>query len=219
MDTNQIIIVIFQVAILIMSVVIHEVAHGWVAYKLGDPTANDHGRLTLNPIPHLDPVGSFLVPIMLLIVSAGQFAFGWAKPVPFNPYNLKNQRRDPALIALAGPVSNFLVALLFGLVFRFLGPLMLVGPKVELAIIIFQAIIITNIVLAIFNLIPVPPLDGSKILFAFLSPSMEHVQHTLERYGFVILVGILILDSYIPILSNLIYGTYIRLMWILGIRL
>lgn len=219
MDTNQIIIIIFQIAILIMSVVIHEVAHGWAAHKLGDSTAKDHGRLTLNPIPHLDPIGSLLVPILLLIVSGGQFAFGWAKPVPFNLYNLKNQKRDPALIALAGPVSNFSAALFFGLVFKFFGPFLLVDPKTELVLVIFEAIIIINIILAIFNLIPIPPLDGSKILFAFLPPAMEHVQHTLERYGFIILFAILILDSHIPILRFLIFGTYSGFMRLLGIRM
>lgn len=201
---NQTIVLIFQLLILIMSVVIHEVTHGWMAYKLGDPTAKDYGRLTLNPIAHLDFVGSFIVPLLLWFASAGNFVFGWAKPVPYNPYNLKDQKRDPALVAIAGPVSNFLIALFFGLVFRLLWPVLLTASKAELILQIFQAIIVINIVLAIFNLIPIPPLDGSKILFALLPPSAEDFKHTLERYGFAILLAFLIIDSYIPILSAII---------------
>jgi len=201
---NQTIVLIFQLLILIMSVVIHEVSHGLAAYKLGDPTAKDHGRLTLNPIAHLDFVGSFLVPMLLWFASGGTFVFGWAKPVPYNPYNLRDQKRDPALVAIAGPISNFLIALFFGMIFRFFGPFLLASPKAELIQIIFQAIILINIVLAVFNLIPIPPLDGSKILFSFLPPSLDYVQQALERYGFFILLAFLLLDSYIPILSFII---------------
>lgn len=219
MDANQLIVIIFRIAILIMSVVIHEVSHGWMAYKLGDSTAKDCGRLTLNPIIHLDLFGSFILPVLLLISSGGQFAFGWAKPVPFNPNNLKNQKRDSALIAVAGPISNILTALFFGLIFRFFSPILLAGSKAELVFIIFQSIIAVNIILAIFNLIPIPPLDGSKILFAFLPPAAENFQHFLERYGFAILFAVLILDSFIPILSftvNFILFIFTRILGISG---
>lgn len=219
---NQTIILIFQLAILIMSVVIHEVAHGWMAYKLGDPTAKNYNRLTLNPIAHLDLFGSFIVPLLLWIASEGNFVFGWAKPVPYNPYNLKNQKRDPALVAIAGPVSNFLIALFFGIIFRFFGSAMLAAPKAGLIIIIFQAVIITNIALAVFNLIPIPPLDGSKILFAFMSPSAGEIKQILERYGFAILFALLILDSYIPILSiviNFVLFAFTKLLGISGLFL
>lgn len=207
---NSAIVLIFQLAILIISVVVHEVAHGWIAYKLGDSTAKDYGRLTLNPIAHLDFIGSFIVPMLLWLASAGNFVFGWAKPVPYNPYNLRDQKRDPALVAIAGPVANLLVAVFFGLIFRFFGSILLTAPKAELTLNIFQGVILINIVLAIFNLIPIPPLDGSKILFSLLPPSMDHIQRILERYGFFILLAFLFLDSYIPILSNIInFSLYI----------
>lgn len=216
---NNIIVLVFQIAILIMSIVIHEVAHGWMAYKLGDATAKSYGRLTLNPIHHLDFFGSFLVPLFLWIASGGSFIFGWAKPVPYNPYNLRNQKRDPALVAIAGPVSNLLIALFFGLIFRFLGPFLIIGSKAELILIIFQAAIAINIVLAVFNLIPIPPLDGSKILFALLPPSLDYIKHNLERYGFVILLSFLIIDSFmqVSILTSIINVFYYGFIKIIGI--
>ncbi|MFH1175554.1 MAG: site-2 protease family protein [bacterium] len=204
MNSNSAIILFFQIAILIMSVVVHEASHGLAAYRLGDPTAKDYGRITLNPLSHLDFFGSFLVPILLWLASGGTFVFGWAKPVPYNPYNLRNQKRDPALVALAGPISNFLLALFFGLIFKFFGSFLLSSSKAELGIIIFQSIILINIVLAIFNLIPIPPLDGSKILFAALPPTMDKIKISLERYGMIILIGFLILDSYTQILTILV---------------
>ena len=146
-----------------MSVVIHEVSHGYAALALGDPTAKYQGRLTLNPISHLDPIGSFFVP--LIGYFAGRFIVGWAKPVPFNPYNLRNQRWGEALVAVAGPISNIALAILFGLTIRFLPEYINISQSfLNLA----SSVVLINIILAIFNLIPIPPLDGSKILFAFL---------------------------------------------------
>ena len=142
---------LLSIVILIISVILHEVAHGYMADWLGDPTARLAGRLSLNPLKHIDPIGSILVPI---VTSFAGFTFGWAKPVPYNPYNIvHNRRRAELLIALAGPASNLLIALIFGTLIRF-------GLMYEL----FGYIVIINIVLAIFNLIPLPPLDGSKIL-------------------------------------------------------
>lgn len=162
-----------------MSVVIHEVAHGYAALSLGDPTAKYEGRLTLNPLYHLDPVGSILVP--LIGYFAGGFIVGWAKPVPFNPYNLRNQKWGEALVAVAGPLSNIALALIFGLLIRFAGP-SLGAAFLSLA----GFVVMINITLAIFNLVPIPPLDGSKILFAFLPYKWQSLRHSFERYGLIL---------------------------------
>ncbi len=174
---------IISIAILIMSVVLHEVSHGLMADRLGDPTPRMQGRLTANPLKHLDPVGSVLVP---LLTSLAGFTFGWAKPVEYNPYNLTNRRRGEFLIAAAGPASNLLIALIFGLALRFLA----VGATLSdpvMAVMTF--IVLINIMLAIFNLLPLPPLDGSKLLLPLLPKQYGNVRMTLERFGplFVIL--------------------------------
>jgi len=212
---NKSIIFIFYIGILVMSVVIHEVSHGAMALWLGDPTAKQQGRLTLNPIPHLDLFGSFLVPVTLWLFSAGSFVFGWAKPVPYNPYNLRDQKRGPALVAIAGPLSNLLIAIIFGLIFKFIWPFVAFTANAELVQIVFTAIIIINIVLAVFNLIPIPPLDGSKILFALLPPSMDYIRETLERHGFFILIIFLIVGS--PVINFMINGMLELFSRIIGI--
>jgi Zn-dependent protease len=154
---------IFFLLALIFSIIVHEVSHGFAAEMLGDPTARLQGRLTLNPIPHIDPIGSILIPAILLF-SNSTFLFGWAKPVPYNPYNLRNQKWGEAIVAAAGPAVNILLALVFGLVVRFgTGTL---SPE----FITFAGVIVfINILLAFFNLIPIPPLDGSKLLKSLLS--------------------------------------------------
>lgn len=169
---------IFELIILLFSVVIHEVSHGAMANSLGDPTAKNEGRLTLNPLAHLDMWGSFVVPLTLFVVSFGQFVFGYAKPVPFNPYNLRSQKYGSALVGAAGPASNFAIALVFGLLLRF-GNDMLNPRLIDL----ISSIVLLNLVLAIFNLVPIPPLDGSKILFAFLPDSAESFKRSLESMG------------------------------------
>lgn len=180
---------IFQIAILILSVVIHEVSHGYSAYLLGDRTAYYQGRLSMNPVRHLDPVGSFLVP--LIFYSFGGFILGWAKPVPYNPFNLKNQRWGEAIVAFAGPLSNILIALVFGLMIRFVYPLA-VFP--ESFFVIAQFVVLINIILAIFNLVPIPPLDGSKILFSVLPYHMQEFRNSLERYSiFLVLLFVFFL--------------------------
>lgn len=174
---------VFAIAVLIMSVVVHEVSHGYVANSLGDPTAKYAGRLTLNPFKHLDFFGSFIVPAITYLI--GGFIFGWAKPVPYNPYNLKNQKWGPAAVAGAGPMSNFLVAVIFGLLIRYGAAFVFVPAS------FFQIaalIVFINIILGIFNLIPIPPLDGSKVLFAVLPYKWNHIQEFLERYGFFLLL-------------------------------
>ena len=182
---DSFIILIFQLAILLMSVVIHEFAHGWMAFRLGDSTAKNYGRLTLNPIKHLDFWGSFMVPMMLYFFSSGTMVFGWAKPVPYNPYNLKDQKYGSAKVAFAGPAANLLVALVFGLGLRFMPIELMISTGLGQ---IFGLIVFLNILLAIFNLVPIPPLDGSKILFTFLPASMENVRVFLEQYGMFVLL-------------------------------
>lgn len=173
---------IFSIIILIFSVVIHEVSHGYAAYLQGDNTARFQGRLTLNPFKHLEWFGSFILPVMSYFL--GGFIIGWAKPVPFNPYNLRNQRWGEAIVAVAGPLSNICIALFFGLLIRF-GVLAQFGPAF---VYIASTIVFINLILATFNLIPVPPLDGSKILFSILLYSMHDFRNTMERNGLFILI-------------------------------
>jgi Zn-dependent protease len=174
---------VFVVIILIMSVVIHEVSHGYAALALGDPTAKYAGRLTLNPISHLDPIGSFLVPLLGYLM--GGFIIGWAKPVPFNPYNLRNQKWGEAMVAIAGPLSNISLAAIFGLFIRFAsGHALLSQSFLNLA----GYVVLINITLAIFNLVPIPPLDGSKILFAVLPYKWQSVRQSFEKYGLILVL-------------------------------
>lgn len=154
---------IFIIAALILSIVVHEAAHGYAANWLGDPTARLAGRLTLNPLSHIDLLGSIIVPGLLFLSNAG-LLFGWAKPVPYNPYNLRNQRWGEAIVAGAGPLVNIIIAVVFGLLIRFSGMLDLSPAFLLLA----GYIVYINILLAFFNMIPFPPLDGSKVLSAFL---------------------------------------------------
>lgn len=181
---------IFLILILILSIVIHEVSHGVMANHLGDPTAKYAGRLTLNPIRHLDPIGSVILPIFLVIMAkliGGGIIFGWAKPVPINPYNFRDQKYGSAKVALAGPGANLAIALVFGLALRFFPQLVLIPGLV----LIFSYIVYINILLAVFNLLPIPPLDGSHILFTFLPPGTENLKIFLQQYGFFILIFII----------------------------
>lgn len=175
---------------LIFAITVHEVAHGWVAYRLGDPTAKLLGRLTLNPIKHIDPVGTILVPGILLYL--GGFIFGWAKPVPVNWLNLKKPRRDMALVALAGPIANLIMALMWAATAKLgiaLGPQQH-GYALYMAY-VGQAGVIINIVLMVLNLLPIPPLDGSRVLSSVVSPQAARFLASIEIYGFVILVALL----------------------------
>ncbi|NQU99606.1 MAG: site-2 protease family protein [Parcubacteria group bacterium] len=170
---------------LVVAISIHEFAHAFAANSLGDPTAKLQGRLTLNPLSHLDPWGT------LLLLFAG---FGWGKPVPFNPYNLKNQKFGPAIISLAGPFSNFVLVVVFGLILKYLYPLTGLGYESALFYFLYTLIIINAILMA-FNLIPIPPLDGSKILFSVLPDSMANIKEMMERYGFMILIMLVFLGG------------------------
>lgn len=171
---------IVLIVVLILSVVIHEVAHGYMALRLGDPTAKLQGRLSLNPLVHIDPLMSVIVP-GLLLMSGSPFLFGAAKPVPYNPYNLTDQRTGEAKVAAAGPASNLLIAAIFGLLIRFADVLALSDSFITLS----YSIIVMNVFLAIFNMLPLPPLDGSKIIPIFLPYSLrmkyQDFRHKIEQ--------------------------------------
>ncbi len=210
------ILTIIPIIVLIFSAIIHEYAHGWMAKQLGDDTAEREGRLTLNPLKHLDPVGSIIVPLLLVLTKAS-FFFAWAKPVPYNPYNLRDHRYGDLKVALAGPGVNIIIAFIFGLIARFLPTLE--GVKVTLLTAFFQGntalisslthnsletslclmamiICFINLALAIFNLIPIPPLDGSKILFTFLPTRGRELFYKFEQYGFFILLVLIMLGAF-----------------------
>lgn len=196
---------ILFIAVLIISVVVHEVAHGYAAYYLGDPTAKLQGRLTMNPIPHIDPVGSILVPAALALLP-GSIVFGWAKPVPYNPHNIANRYGD-AIVAAAGPASNFILAGIAGVILQ----LTAVTAGTALGTVLV-GIILINVVLGVFNLVPIPPLDGSKILFNFLPARFNYVRDALEQYGFMILLffiffAIELIQPVIGILFQFFAGT------------
>ncbi len=191
----DLILSIFTIVVLILSVILHEVAHGFAADKLGDPTAKLQGRLTLNPIRHIDPVGSILIPALLVLSNTGML-FGWAKPVPYNPYNLKNQRWGEAIVASAGSLTNLALALVFGLIVRF-GAGELPIPFLELSAIIC----LVNLFLGVFNLIPIPPLDGFTVLRGLLpyrfSRGLHEFEERMRAGGIMTLILILFAFTYL----------------------
>ncbi len=181
---------LFYVIVLIMSVVVHEFAHGYVAYLYGDQTARLQGRLTLNPIKHLDLFGSIVLPLLLIISNAG-FVIGWARPVPYNPDNLTDKKWGTIWVSIAGVLANLSLAFIFGMLIRIaphLGIPEFVGTAMHPFYRISMSIVLINIVLAVFNLLPIPPLDGSKILFSFLPARLHGVQDFLERWGIFVLL-------------------------------
>ena len=168
---------VFLYLVIIFSAVFHEFMHGWMANYLGDPTAKYAARLTLNPIPHIDLFGSILVPALLIITNS-PILFGWAKPVPVNPHNLRGAYGS-AKVSFAGPGANLAIALVFGLLLRFFSfPISEFSPDL---VVFFSRIVQLNLALAIFNLLPIPPLDGSHILFDFLPRSLSYIQDFLSR--------------------------------------
>jgi Zn-dependent protease len=184
---------IFIIIVLILSIIMHEVAHGYAANALGDPTAKLAGRLTLNPLPHIDPIGSVLIPGALALTGTG-FLFGWAKPVPYNPYNLRNQRWGEAIVAVAGVATNFLLAIIFAFVVRYATGMDL-APAAELA----QIVVLVNLSLGIFNLIPIPPFDGFTFLRGILpyryALKLRGFEEMMQRGGIFTLVLVLFIFS------------------------
>lgn len=188
---------LFSIAVLIISIVVHEVSHGLAALSQGDPTAKYAGRLTINPIKHVDIFGSIILPLVMALIPGG-IILGWAKPVPVNPYNFKNGRWSEFVVSFAGPGSNILIALIAGLVFRFAGL-----PVVTAQILLL--VVTVNLVLAVFNLIPVTPLDGSKILFSILPAKLGYIKDWMERYSLILpLIVVFFLWRYfLPIVAIL----------------
>lgn len=171
----------FQIAVIIVSIIFHELAHGYTAYFLGDPTAKYAGRLTLNPLKHLEVFGSILVP--LITYSLGGVVFGWARPVPYNPYNIKN-RHGEVLVAIAGPLSNFLIAFVFAMYFRTLDAVAMFSPNGQLALLI----VMVNITLGVFNMIPIPPLDGFKVFTGILPRNFGYIKEYIEKNMFLFII-------------------------------
>jgi len=191
-------IYVFQIVVLIFSAIVHEYMHGWMAFRLGDSTAKDAGRLTMNPLAHLEWFGSFFLPLVMVITNM-PFVFGWAKPVPYNPYNLRDRKYGDAKVAIAGPLGNLVIALFFGLFLRFF-------PVVSLTFTgLISLVVYINLVLMVFNLVPIPPLDGSKILAAFLPENIRAKYLNSEKYGFILVIIFVMLAGQliIPVVETL----------------
>lgn len=189
---------IFTIIILIFSAIIHEYMHGWTANELGDPTAKMAGRLTLNPLAHLDLWGSVVLPTFLYL-STG-FVFGYAKPVPYNPYNLRDPKYDPVKVALAGPLSNLALAIFFGLFIRFVP--IASGSLVSL----LGVIVFVNLILFVFNIIPLPQLDGSRVIFPFLPRPLQEFYAKAESFGMIIaLLFVLLAFPFISIIVDFLF--------------
>ncbi|OQX54893.1 MAG: hypothetical protein B5M53_05225 [Candidatus Cloacimonas sp. 4484_209] len=193
--------------ILFFSIIIHEISHGYTALKLGDPTAKLSGRLTLNPISHIDIVGTIILPIMLVVIRS-PFLFGWAKPVPINPTNFKNPKRDIMLTSLAGPLSNLILAIIFAIFYRIF---FLLGGSTNIFSRGFEYGTAINVLLFCFNLIPIPPLDGSKVLMFFLPDNIATTFRKIEPFGFIIIFGLFFLG----ILGGILYPVMQFFLYIL----
>jgi len=203
-------IILIKIIALFMALTFHEFAHGWIARKLGDRTAESQGRLTLNPKDHIDPFGTILVPVMLIVMKS-PVVFGWAKPVPINPLNFRNPRKGMMWSALGGPLINLLLAGIFAIVFK--GAIFLeisIRPFLIFLIVAIQL----NVFLAILNLIPIPPLDGGRVLVGLLPKKQAYALSKIEPYGFLIVLAML----YFNILDRFLYYPIVVILRFLGIN-
>jgi len=185
--------IIIAIPAIMMAVILHEYAHGWVAYKMGDSTAKEYGRLTINPIPHIDPLGTIIFPAILLLLGS-PILFGWARPVPINPFRFKDLRVGTFFVSIAGVSMNLALAFLFGLLFRLShgGYLDFLGSAVlEPLEIFFVKSVMINTVLAVFNMVPIPPLDGSRAVMSFFSLKHWELFYRFEMYGFLVITLLL----------------------------
>jgi Zn-dependent protease len=209
LNVSVILDVVLSLVAAFVAIVFHEYAHGYVAFRLGDPTAREHGRLTLNPLAHIDPIGTLLLPLLLALFRS-PFVFGWAKPVPINPSYFRNPFRGMLFVAIAGPVTNLSLALVATGVGRL--ALAAVSPDALLqktflsnlahaGFFLLGYFVIVNIVLAVFNMIPIPPLDGSRVLAYLLPPGGRRFMLFLEQYGFLILLALILLGGLTGVLS------------------
>lgn len=201
--------IILTLILFFFALTIHEFSHGWVAWKLGDPTAKNAGRLTLNPLVHIDPIGTIFLPLML-IMTHSPFIFGWAKPVPVDFHNLRNPKRDMVWVGLAGPMANITLAIILSF---FLKILVLTGGN-PLSTILSYAIMI-NLLLAVFNALPIPPLDGSRVLIGLLPRELAMRYARIEPYGFIIIIGLL----WLGMIGNIIWPIVMRLARLLGVTI
>ena len=221
---------------ILLAVILHEVAHGWVANKRGDPTARMMGRLTLNPLSHIDPVGTVVIPIFLLIATKGSFVFGYAKPVPVNFMNLRHPKEDMVWVAGAGPATNLILAVACGLLFRLV---LMIDPRLVLQLrlgggpfnwndpsgmvlvpVMYMLLkgVQWNVVLAIFNMIPIPPLDGGRVLVGLLPDRQSAAWASIEPFGFFIIIALVFLDPF-GFWSQIISPLIVNIMlWILGLN-
>lgn len=201
-DLSSVQLIAIAIIPLIFAIVVHEVAHGWVALQLGDDTAYQVGRLTLNPLKHIDPIGTILVPLVLILTLG--FAFGWAKPVPVNFNKLHKQRRDTALVAAAGPFANFLMAIVWLVIAKF-ASLLPGSLSIITSTLIYMSMfgVLINAILMVFNLIPIPPTDGGRIATSLLPPRIGYGLSRIEPYGLVIIV-VLIFSGVIGSLLDII---------------
>lgn len=203
--------ILLQISVLVFSVVVHEVAHGFAANKLGDPTAKDEGRLTLNPIPHIDPFMSVILPLML-IFTGSPFVIGGAKPVPVNPMYFRDHKKGMMITSLAGPASNILLAVIFAVILKMTSVIPVLGSQ---GLVMFLSYgILLNVMLAAFNLIPIPPLDGSKVLMGVMPDKMMYSYMKLEPYGMFIIIALLAFGVLNMILGP-IYYTIMKLIQII----